>query len=349
MNGNYEMNLQLFGEGGAGGAGGDGGQAAPTGSAPEAAVEQPTSRSRRRESRLANVSYGRQDTPQVAPAAQGEQGAANQQQAGHQPVEQSAGQQGDHPASQSGQPRPDFESLIRGEYKADFEKRVQGIMGERLKKSREQEAAVAPIIEMLTQRYGLDVDEDGRCDLNELGKRISSDTSYLEEEAAEKGLPTDVVAKLHTLENLQKQSEREKRKAEMQRQFMEQQRQVRGHFESLQQQAEEVKKLYPGFDLNAELGNRAFVEMTKPGSNIDVLTAYRALHHDELAGAEMKYAVEKSAQKISASVAANSRRPAENGLGASVAMTSKTDPASLGKDDFKEIRKRVARGEKIVF
>lgn len=335
MNGNYEMNLQLFGEGGAGSAGGDGGQAAPTGSAPEAPAPEQTSRGRRRESRLANVSYGRQDTPQVAPAAQGEQGAANQQ--------------GDHPASQPGQPRPDFESLIKDEYKADFEKRVQGIMGERLKKSREQEAAVAPIIEMLTQRYGLDVDEDGKCDLNELGKRISSDTSYLEEEAAEKGLPTDVVAKLHTLESLQKQSEREKRKAEMQRQFMEQQQKVRGHFDELQKQAEEVKKLYPGFDLNAELGNKAFVEMTKPGSNVDVLTAYRALHHDELAGAEMKYAVEKSAQKISASVAANSRRPAENGLGASVAMTSKTDPASLSKEDFREIRKRVARGETIRF
>lgn len=344
MNENFEMNLQMFGEGSAGG---DGGQTAPTGSAPEAAIEQPTGRSRRRESRLAGVSYGRQETPQVAPAAQGGQG----QQPAHQPVEQPAGRQGDHPAGQPGQPgsRPDFESLIKGEYKTDFEKRVQGIMGERLKKSREQEAAVAPIIDMLTQRYGLEVDEDGRCDLGELGRRISSDTSYLEEEALEKGLPTDVVAKLHTLENLQKQSEREKRKAEMQRQFMEQQRQVRGHFEGLQQQAEEVKKLYPGFDLNAELGNKAFVEMTKPGSSIDVLTAYRALHHDELAGAEMKYAVEKSAQKISASVAANSRRPAENGLGASVAMTSKTDPESLGRDDFREIRKRVARGEKIVF
>lgn len=348
MNDNFRMNLQLFGEGGgAGGAGGDGGgQAAPTGSPQAAATPEPTSRSRRRESKLANVSYGKQETPQVAPAAQGEQGTASLQQAGQQQVEQEAGQQVDQPTSK---PRPDFESLIRGEYKADFERRVQGIMGERLKKSREQEAAVAPIIEMLSQRYGLETDEDGRCDLAELSKRISSDTSYLEEEAAEKGLPTDVVAKLHALENLQKQGEREKRKAEMQRQFMERQQQVRGHFDSLRQQAEEVKKLYPGFDLNAELGNKAFVEMTKPGSNIDVLTAYRALHHDELAGAEMKYAVEKSAQKISASVAANSRRPAENGLGASVAMTSKTDPASLGKDDFREIRKRVARGEKIVF
>lgn len=347
MNENLEMNLQLFGEGGAGGAGGDGGQAAPTGGAQAAAAPEPTSRSRRRESGLANVSYGRQDTPQVAPAAQGEQRTEIPQSAKLTAsfTQENRGAAGDAQE----QPRPDFESLIRGEYKADFEKRVQGIMGERLKKSREQEAAVAPILEMLSQRYGLETDEDGKCDLGELGRRISSDTSYLEEEAAEKGLPTEVVAKLHTLESLQKQSEREKRKAEMQRQFMEQQQRVRGHFETLQQQAEEVKKLYPGFDLNRELGNKAFVEMTKPGSNIDVLTAYRALHHDELAGAEMKYAVEKSAQKISASVAANSRRPAENGLGASVAMTSKTDPASLGKDDFKEIRKRVARGEKIVF
>lgn len=323
------MNLQLFAEGGAGAgaAGSSGGQAAAAGMEAQA-ESSPLARGRRREEQPA-VTYGRQANPQVAPAENNKMDAAGQKEA-------------------EGTQQEDFESLISGRYKADFEKRVQGILNDRLKGSRERESKVAPILEIAAQRYGMDASDMDKLDLGALAERMASDTSQYEQEAADKGLPVEVVAQIHTLKRLQA---REARETAMRQKFEEQmraQRQIEDHFQRLQKQAEEVKKVYPGFDLNAELKNKAFVEMTKPGSNVDVLTAFRALHHEELAGAEMQYAAQKSAQRISASVAANGRRPAENGLGGSTAAINKTDPRSFTRQDFKNIRDEVKKGKKII-
>lgn len=51
----------------------------------------------------------------------------------------------------------DFETLIRGQYKKEFDARVQGILKERLKKLKEGEARLAalePLAQTLSQRYG---------------------------------------------------------------------------------------------------------------------------------------------------------------------------------------------------
>ncbi|MBP3410078.1 MAG: hypothetical protein J6M10_03685 [Clostridia bacterium] len=321
------MNLQLFAEGGAGAAGGagsSGGQAAAPGM--EAAAERsPFARGRRREQQPAEVHYGGQAQPQVAPAEQQMEAAV---------------QEGT---------QEDFESLISGRYKQDFERRVQGILQDRLKNSRERESRVAPILEMVAEQYGMDASDMEKLDLAALAEKMAGDTSRYEAEAAEMGLPAEVLAKLRKLERVQRRNERE---AAMRQKFEEQmraQQQLQSHFQNLQKQAEEVKKVYPGFDLEAELKNKAFVEMTKPGSNVDVMTAFRAIHHDELAGAEMQYAARKSAERISASVAANARRPAENGIKGSSAATAKLDPANLSREDIRNLREEVLKGKKKVY
>jgi hypothetical protein len=320
------FDLQLFADGGAGAgsgagtggaAGGDGGMAAAVGTEIAQAENRSPARSKRRENPLANVTYGRQAEPaQQTDAAAQEQNVQNEGES--------------------------FEDLIKGRFKDDFEGRVQGIIKDRLRGSREREAKLSPILEKVAQRYGIDTSDMANLDLDALNEAIDSDTSQYEQEAMEKGMDVDTLAKIKKLERIEAVRQRE---AEQHRQ----QAEIERHLQGMIQQGEEVKKLYPGFDLQAELQNPAFVRLTAPGVGVDVRTAYEVVHRDEMRGAEMQFAAQKSAQRIAASVQANGRRPAENGANGAPAALNKSDPTKFTKEDRAEIRRRVRNGEKISF
>ena len=78
-------------------------------------------------------------------------------------------------------------------------------------------------------------------------------------------------------------------------------------------------------------------------------TAYEVIHKDELINGAMQYGVQRTAAAVAHTVQANQRRPDENGIRPGAAVQTKTDPRQLKKADFAEIRRRVARGEKITF
>lgn len=305
--------LQLFADGGAGSGadGGDGGMTAAAGEAHQAEQRLPA-RGKRRENPLANVTYGKQ-APQAAPA---------QTEAVNEGTDNA-------PAS--------FKDLIAGQYKGDFEAEVQRIIQDRLRGSREREAKTAPIIERVAKRYGMDAKAEG-FDLAALSDAIDGDLSQYESEAAEKGLDVETVAKLHKLEDMQAQ---EQARAE--------QGKIQSHLEDMLRQGLELKKTYPNFDLETELKNPDFVRLTAPGVGVPVKTAYEAVHADELRSQMMQFTAQKAAQKVSASVAANAKRPAENGVRGSSGAVNKSDPSLLKKADFDEILRRTQRGEKIYF
>ena len=306
--------LQLFADGGAGAGadGGDGGMTAAAGEATQAEQRLPA-RGKRRENPLANVTYGKQ--PQ-APKA---------------PDQTDAVEQGTDNAPAS------FKDLIAGQYKSDFEAEVQRIIQDRLRGSREREAKTQPIIERVAKRYGMDA-KAADFDLAALNDAIDGDLTQYESEAAEKGLDVETVAKLHKLEDMQEQ---ERARAEQGR--------IQSHIEGMLRQGMELKKTYPNFDLETELKNPEFVRLTAPGVGIDVKTAYEVVHGDELRSQMMQFTAQKAAQKVSASVAANAKRPAENGVRGSSGAVNKSDPSLLKKADFDEILKRTQRGEKIYF
>lgn len=307
------IQLQLFADGGAGGDGGS--AAAASGEAPQAEQRLPA-RGKRRENPLANVTYGRQPQAQQAEPAQTDAAEQKEQ---------------DSVAS--------FDDLIKGQYKQDFEARVQRIVQDRLKGSRDREAKLNPIIEQVARRYGMDHTADD-FSLDALSDAIAGDTSQYEQEALEKGMPVEAVAKLHKLEQME---ERQRKEAEMRAQ----QSQIHQHLEQMVRAGEELKQIYPDFNLEAELQNPNFVRLTAPGVGVDVRTAYEVVHNDELRSATMQFAANKAAQRVSASVAANAKRPAENGVKGSTAAINKSDPSQFTKADRAEIRRRVMSGEKI--
>lgn len=122
----------------------------------------------------------------------------------------------------------------------------------------------------------------------------------------------------------------------------------RAAYESILAQTEKAKKLYPALDLNAELDNPAFARLLS--SRVPVQTAYEVIHKDEILRGSMAYAAKVAAQKVGAAVQSNARRPAENGLsGSSGANVNVSDPRFLTKEMRQDIRKRVRRGEKIIW
>ena len=177
--------------------------------------------------------------------------------------------------------------------------------------------------------------------LEMMEKAFDADDAWMEDQAAEKGMSLDTFKLVQKLEADAKRRERQD--------AMElEERQRRAGFERLVQQAEEAKTVYPGFDLATEINNPAFVRLTSNG--VDARTAFEVIHKDEILGSSMQYAAQTAAQKVAASVQAGQRRPQENGLGGnSPAVTRITDPRTMTKAQREELKRRVARGDKVVF
>ena len=231
-----------------------------------------------------------------------------------------------------------FEQLIKGEYKDLYDAKVQDTIQKRLKSSKEtvdKYNALAPTLELLGNKYGVDAG-----DTEALIKAISEDDSYYEQEALEKGM---------TVQQLKEVKRMERENAELKAQMQEAQRQENGKklYAAWMQQADEAKKVYPSFDLKAEMNNPKFVDLLR--SNIDVRTAYEVLHKDEIIPAAMQFTAKTVESKLAKSIAANGARPSENGMSSQSAAVVKSDVSQLSKADRAEIIRRVQRGEKIRF
>lgn len=298
------LNLQLFAEG-AGGDGGTGAEGA-TGVSATAAVSQKGVKS----NPLANVKYGVQpeETP---PAAK---------------VEESAPIVEDRNAK--------FEELIKGEYKDLYDARVQDTVQKRLKGSKEtveKYEALAPTLEMLAKKYGVD-----SSDIKALNKAIEDDDSYYEEEALEKGMSVQQLKEFHKIV---------KENAELKR--MQEEQNAKQLYGKWMNEAEATKKVYQNFDFRAEMQNPEFLNLLR--SNVSVQRAFEVIHYDEMMPAAMQYTAQQVAQKQANSIIANGARPTENGISSQGATLTKSDVSQLTKADRAEINRRVARGEKITF
>ena len=323
------MNLQLFaGEGGA--AGGDG-AAADAGAGAATGVNQqadaaPARGRARRANPFAGVRFGiepPQNAQQAAQTADAQEGAASQDAADGQ---------------QQKQQRPSFKDLIKGEYKDLYDAKMQDTIQKRLKGTKEtvdKFNALTPTLELLAKKYGVDAG-----DIEALGKAIQEDDSYYEQEAMEKGV---------TVQQLKEIKKMERENADLKAQMEEAQRQENGKklYAAWMQQADDTKKVYPAFDLKAELNNSKFVDLLR--SNIDVRTAYEVVHKDEIIPAAMQFTAQTVESKLAKKIASNGARPSENGMSSQSAAVVKSDVSKLTKYDIDEVARRVARGEKISF
>ena len=334
MNEHFKLNLQFFGGEGAGASGGEGGEGGNSGDNATVDAGQrlrewgvPEDKIRRR------AKYAAKPAETVAKTAEAEKATDNTEQvaAADNPTEEKT----DKPTRMS------WDEIMAD---PEYNKQMQAVVQSRLKSAKGAEEAlgkVTPALELLARKYNLD---PANIDYEALAKKVSDDDDYYEDKALSMGVSLETAKKIDQQErDTQRQQREEARNLQEQK--------LRNHFDSLQRQGEAMKKVFPNFDLAKELQNPAFARMTSPNVGISVEDAYYAVHRNEIQTAAMKATAQQTAQKISNSIQAGSRRPDEagsSGQAPSVTTFNYKNASREQREAFKaDIRARMARGEKV--
>ena len=117
-----------------------------------------------------------------------------------------------------------------------------------------------------------------------------------------------------------------------------------------QQEAQQLRTLYPGFDLAAEVNSpngQRLLGMLRSG--VPMRTAYQALHMDELLPAAIRYAVQQTQQRTVDSIRARGLRPEEAAAGnqTAAAQLLGADPARWNAEEMNDAIRQARMGKKI--
>lgn len=322
-----KMNLRLFGDGAGAGAA----PAAGTGDGGEAAV----------------VTPGQLDDGTVVDnrlAARMEEQARKRRARGEEPVRQAAqmAAEGTQETTAPEQAEPNLDDewteAKKGKFKEQYARDVQQAVKDRFKNqedANEKLNAMQPMLDALLKKSGAE-------SVEELQQLILDDDSLYEDEAEEMGMPVEAYKNFKRLQEEHDQLvEREK---QSQAELM-----LREHFQKLAQQGEELKKLFPNFDLKTEMQNETFRRLVAPNSGLDVHSAYFAVHHAELEPQAMAYGFQRAQQQISQTLQANKARPVEGAMKTAQPANVAMDPRSMTRSEREKLIERARRGEKIVF
>lgn len=224
-----------------------------------------------------------------------------------------------------------FDALISGRYKKDFENRVQSILSKRLKSrsdAEDQMEKLRPFLEMQARRAG--VDEN---DTDAIIRSMESNSDFLDQYAEEHGYTPEEAKRVFALEKEHRAMVRQN-----------DQRKAQEAYQQVLQQAQETARDYPGFDFNAEMQDGKFAQLV--GAGIHTSAAYVACHPEVILQKQAAAASEAEQKTVNA-VAANLKRPVENGVSGGKGAVVKDDPRQWTKKDRSNIRDIVKRGGKV--
>ena len=226
----------------------------------------------------------------------------------------------------------------------EYNEQMQSVIKARLKnagKAEEALAKMAPALEVLARKHGQD---PTKPDYDALAKAINDDDAYYEDKALELGTTVEAAKRID-------QEQRDKARQQKEEARTLEQQKIQQHFANLEKQGEELKKMFPKFDLRTELKNPKFAQMTSPNSLMSLEDAYYAVHRKEIDAARSQVIAQQTVQKVSNSIQAGSRRPDENGTSGQSASVTTFDYSKASKaqrDAIKQqIRAAAARGEKL--
>lgn len=237
-----------------------------------------------------------------------------------------------------------FQQMIQGQYRDEYEQavgqRVQQAIQKRFRGQQDMQKrlqSVDPILQELGRRYQVEGN-----DPETIYKKMTDDLSLYQEEADKLGVTPQEVRTRH-------QNESRIRQLEAIVQQRQQEDTARNHYANLLQQADELKKVFPSFDLQRELQNPRFMRMTSPQVGISVKDAFYAIHGEEIQRNSIQYAAQQAGQRIAASVQAGASRPMENGMNQRGPVNLGVDIAHMDKKTRAAYRQRIKNGELINF
>ena len=226
----------------------------------------------------------------------------------------------------------------------EYNKEMQAVIQSRLRSAKSAEEnlqKMAPAFEVLARKHGLD---PNNIDYEALAKKIDDDEQYYEDKALEMGVSIEEAKKLD-------QKQRSEVRQQRQEAITLEQKMIQDHITGLERQSEELKKVFPKFDLRTELRNPVFARMTAPNSGLSLEDAYYAVHRKELQTAAMQATAQATRQQISNAIQAGGRRPQENGTSGQAPSVTHFDYSKASKEqrqalkDF--IKSEAAQGRKV--
>lgn len=258
-------------------------------------------------------------------------------------------------------PDAEFERLIAkdGKFRDAYEKRVRDIVTRRLKNARMMssgEAKPAPVNEAYTSVFA-ELARKYKLDANDaagIAKAFLEDDDRLAEEAMARGMSKDEMKRVKATElelaahkNREKQRAAEEEQRKRREQLAQRGREARQRYDGWMAEAEELKKLYPAFDIAQESKNPEFIKALQSGWSVK--RAYEGLHHDDLVMNAMAYTAGRVEKGTADKIRAGASRPVEGAVRGGASAVHKADVNDLTGADIREILKRVERGENIRF
>ena len=231
-----------------------------------------------------------------------------------------------------------FNDMINGDFRDLFDARMQKAIKERVgevKQLQQQLQQQNDVIGLVAKKYGISTDKMG-----DIREALESDDVFWEEAAADQGMTEDSYKKMVKLEAENEALHKAREEAERKNQ-------KDAVFQKWDREAEELKRMYPQFDLQSEIQDKRFLDLM--GAGIDMRTIYETLHHDEILPALMQQTAKAATKQQAAAARSGQMRPAENGMSSRPAAQTVKDPAKMTKEERQEYARRAARGEIITF
>lgn len=243
----------------------------------------------------------------------------------------------DEAAAKAAEHAEQWNNIINGDFREDYQQAVKSHVDRRFKHQAELEEQIGrsqKLVAFLSERYGTE-DPQGILD------GLMNDDVLFEKEAAERGLSTEQYKEFKKLEFDKAQSD-----AELEE--IERQKAAEATYAEWIRQADHVKKMYPEFDLEAEITNDKFASLLQ--NNVDMLTAYQVCHMNDVITGAMATTAKNVAERVTDSIRSKGMRPLENGIAsASQPVGLKVNIDDMSLDDMKNYARRAARGERITF
>lgn len=187
------------------------------------------------------------------------------------------------------------------------------------------------VLDMLATKFGI----EDRTDIAAITQALEND-DYLYAERAEANNRT--IEEQRTWD----QMERENRLFREQQQMMQRQQQMERQMNEWEQQSNNLKQLFPTFDLEVELQNPDFQNALRSGLSME--RAYYAIHGAEITSGAMEYTAAKVRQATAEDLATRRNRPAENGLSGQAAAKVSKDVHKLSKSERAAMAKQSLNG-----
>ena len=227
----------------------------------------------------------------------------------------------------------------------EFQRRMSEVISGRVKGLQGQLDAMAPMLTVLGDKFGIDTSDPAKTDYAALSKAVVDSDWFYEDAASRAGEDVGVFKK-----NAQRSMELDARSKEITRQedafkgILEQVA-ARNYQEKLKADAAILKAQFPNFDLDKEMENPRFAAMVSLGGGLTVQQAYRALHYAEIEKRIETETAQRVQKAITSSIQSGRHIPAENGTARMSAAPAANKPYSqMDKAERQQYRDGLRNG-----